>query len=676
MKKFQTFILLLITLGASALYAQTTATPVITPTTGAYPMPQNVTISDSTTGGVILWCYATTGTCTPASSYTSGQNIYLDPTTTETICANAKAPSYSVSATACNYYTRAITATPVISLASGTYPMPQNTTISDTTGAVILWCYDTSGSCTPVTTYTTNQSIYIDPSTTETICANASETGYQQGSTTCNSYTAGSGAVTFSYADGDVTMSTNQPYANIFYTLDGSTATEASIEYTVPFAVAPGTVINAVAVTTTSGGNTGVTVQNGQYTWADWKTNLACYQEGMGDAQGQCTAVSQCSSTTTGLCSPDLKYCLPSQGNTTNQGCLGVQGVPTQVGMTTAGTLPTALGKEKTANFSLTTPGYPDASPNGTAGGTSEYYGTQVLWPYNTAPGCDSCTTLVEDFYVWPEHTSSVDAGNVQNWELDMNSWKHSDLVYLGASMQCSNQDGGWEYNGQALPGWTFFNLNGTSKTVSPITQDCQFPFGTLSAAITSATQTSFTVTPNQTTIGTKHVTAAGVEPGMIVKVDNEEIFCGTGSSGSTCSSATRGWAGTTASTHSSGAYYEGSVHVQYHVTFKPGDTTVCLQGSAHVECIFIDYLIINNHEYNFHTIYGEQPTLPGYSLLTVPAFTLDSSWPDSAFDQKQIDVWPLSGSTSNPVQVGEFTDQDNVTASFGVAGAASYTVP
>jgi len=67
---------------------------------------------------------------------------------------------------------------------------------------------------------------------------------------------------------------------------------------------------------------------------------------------------------------------------------------------------------------------------------------------------------------------------------------------------------------------------------------------------------------------------------------------------------------------------------------------------------------------------------LPGYSLLTVPAFTLDSSWPDSAFDQKQIDVWPLSGSTSNPVQVGEFTDQDNVTASFGVAGAASYTVP
>jgi len=45
-------------------------------------------------------------------------------------------------------------------------------------------------------------------------------------------------------------------------------------------------------------------------------------------------------------------------------------------------------------------------------------------------------------------------------------------------------------------------------------------------------------------------------------------------------------------------------------------------------------------------------------------------------FDQKQIDVAKEIVSPSSPVQVGEWIDRDNVTASLGVVGSASYEVP
>jgi hypothetical protein len=288
---------------------------------------------------------------------------------------------------------------------------------------------------------------------------------------------------------------------------------------------------------------------------------------------------------------------------------------------------------------------------------------------------------MIEDFYIWPQYTSTINPANVENWELDMNSW---DLTiptngYLGASMQCSIIEGGWQYNGQADNGqggskWLNFSSTGFT-TDTKINHDCQFPFGTLAAPISSDTQTSFSVTPNLTS----GITAATVEPGMIVLLDSEEILC-TASSGNTCTNSTRGWAGTTATTHSEGALYSGSVHVQYHVTFKPGDTSVCkisgTSGTA-VECVFIDYLIVNNVKFNFHSLYGEQTVggVAGYSKLTVPAFTYTYGI-DRVFDQKQIDVAAGIGSPSSPAEVGEFIDKDNVTASFGVIGSQTYLVP
>jgi hypothetical protein len=447
-------------------------------------------------------------------------------------------------------------------------------------------------------------------------------------------------------------MSTSLEGASIFYTVDGSTATEGSIEYIPgnPVAVASGTTINAVAVQMVSGGSAGVAIQNGQMTPSNFKTVLASTSTQSAPYVAQYY---------NGTNVPPVQY--GSGGNACNT---GVCGIPTELGMVPNLSLPSATGSSTTTNFNMTT-----QNLSGAGGGL------QVLWPYDSdSPGgCDSCTSMIEDFYIWPQYTASINPGNVENWELDMNSWKLGDPYgYLGASFQCSIIDNGWQYDGQSAPGWK--NLKNAQGTT--LNHDCQFPFGTLSTAITSNTQQSFSVTPNVT--GTH--TAATVEPGMIVLIDNEEILC-TASSGNTCTASKRGWAGTTAATHSSGARYSGSVHVQYHVTFKPNDTSLCHlnnnPSNAAVECIFIDYLIINNVKNDFHSIYGTQTVggVAGYSKLYVPAYTYTYS-KDRVFDQKQIDVASGIGSPSAPAEVGEFLDRDNVTASFGVIASQSYVVP
>jgi hypothetical protein len=580
----------------------------------------------------------------------------VNPATTESICANATASGDTTSATVCSYYTAQPpnTATPVITLASGTYVNPTNTTITDLTpGASIEWCYTKKdNSCTPSNQYTRPIHIDMDQAAMQTVCANATSPGHPASNTACNHYTAGKTSdLSFSYSGGQVTMSTALPGASIFYTLDRSTATEASIEYTgTPVPVDPGTVIHAVAVQMVSNGATGVAVQNGQINPNNFKTVLA-------------SSSAQSAPYVSSYNSPHIQY--GAGKNACNQ---GVCGIPTAIGFIPNQPLPSVTGSSTATDFTMTTENLPGAGS-----------GLQVLWPYNassgTPGGCDSCTTMIEDFYIWPQYTASINPANVENWELDMNSWNLTipTYGYLGASFQCSIIDGGWQYNGQHAPGWTNFSSTGSSS-LTKINHDCQFPFGTLSTSIDSPTQQSFTVTPNVT----GSVAAATVEPGMILMIDNEEILC-TASTGNTCTASKRGWAGTGATTHAAGALYTGSVHVQYHVTFDPGVNACLLNGKsgAAVECIFIDYMILNNVKYDFHALYGEQTVngVPGYSALTIPAYIYTYP-PDRVYDQKQIDVKGGIGSPSSPVEVGQFIDRDNVTASFGVLASGNYTVP
>ena len=652
MKVVSACLVLLTSIGcAITSRADTTAPPVITLATGTYAMPTSTTIIDSTPGASIAWCFTATGACVPATAYTG--SIFVNPATMESICANATAPGSSTSSTVCAVYTAApaLTATPVITLGTGTYVMPTSTTITDlTSGASIKWCSTRTGTCTPAIPY--KHEIMVHPPA-ETICANATSSDHPPSNTACNSYTAGQKSdLSFSYSDGQVTMSSSLSGATIFYTLDGSTATEASIEYTAPVPVAPGTVIHAAAVQMVNNGATGVAVQNGQINPNNFKTVLS-------------SSAAQSAPYLANYNSPHVQY--GSGNNTCTQ---GVCGIPTEIGMIPNQPLPSVTGSSTVTNFNMTTQNLSGAGS-----------GLQVLWPYNassgTTPpgGCDSCTSMIEDFYIWPQYTSTINPANVENWELDMNSWNLTipTYGYLGAAFQCSIIDGGWQYNGQHSPGWTNFSSTGFAS-MTKINHDCQLPFGTLSAPITSATQQSFTVTPNVT----GSVTAATVEPGMILVIDNEEILC-TASSGNTCTESKRGWAGTGATPHAAGALYMGSVHVQYHVTLAPGQNACLLNGKsgAPVECVFIDYMILNNVKYDFHDLYGEQTVngVPGYSALTVPAYIYTFP-PDRVYDQKQIDVKGGIGSPSSPVEVGEYIDRDNVTASFGVLASRSFTVP
>jgi hypothetical protein len=86
------------------------------------------------------------------------------------------------------------TATPIFSIAGGTYFTTESLALSDTTsGATISYCANTMSGCTPNTTYGSP----INIAATETICANAvASSGGVISSTSCNTYTISTGSTT------------------------------------------------------------------------------------------------------------------------------------------------------------------------------------------------------------------------------------------------------------------------------------------------------------------------------------------------------------------------------------------------------------------------------------------------------------------------------------------------
>lgn len=275
-------------------------------------------------------------------------------------------------------------------------------------------------------------------------------------------------AVTFTYSGGAVTMSTELTNATIFYTVDGSEATEGSIEYINPVTVPPGTTINAVAVQTSNNGMQGIEIQQGQTIADDWKTVLA-------STSGQSSPYAgDYDSRTIDYCT--TQYC--------NQ---GVQGIPTAIDFLSLRSFPSASpqGSTTAANLTFTSENLQGTYPNNKDAPNE----TQVLWPYNTgSTGCDACTSMVEDFYVWPQYTQYSNPANVQEWEMDLESWNINDHEWMNAGLQCSVLDGGWEYSGQGGSWQLLTDANG-----KVLNHDCPLPYGTLSAAITSSSQTAFT---------------------------------------------------------------------------------------------------------------------------------------------------------------------------------------
>ena len=230
-------------------------TPVISLATGTYTGAQTVTLSLSQTGIPI---YYTLDGSTP----TAASPVYTGPinvATTTTISAIAIASAYTPSAVAVSMITiSGQVQPPTASPAPGTYVQlaALSVTLADTTPGSTIY-YTTDGS-----TPTTGSTVYSGPisvSGNETIKTLVTALGYTPSAISSFSYTIMSPTVAMPTASpvsggyaGQITVSltTTTPSAQIYYTLDGSTPTNASLLYsgpfTIPSAIVPSVTVNAI----------------------------------------------------------------------------------------------------------------------------------------------------------------------------------------------------------------------------------------------------------------------------------------------------------------------------------------------------------------------------------------------------------------------------------------------
>ena len=163
----------------------TVPTPLFSPAAGTYSTAQAVSIYDITPGATIY--YTTDGT-TP----TTASAIYTNPvivTTNQTLHAFAAYPGLTSSAAAASAYTiGTVVATPIFSLAAGSYTSAQSVTITDITPAATI--YYTTNRTTP-TTSSTKYTGAITVSATETLKAIAVAAGNTNSAVASAAYTIG-----------------------------------------------------------------------------------------------------------------------------------------------------------------------------------------------------------------------------------------------------------------------------------------------------------------------------------------------------------------------------------------------------------------------------------------------------------------------------------------------------
>jgi hypothetical protein len=210
-----------------------------------------VSITSTTSGASI---YYTTDGSTPTTSsakYTAPVNI----SATTTLNAMAAATGFTNSPMTSGVYTiqsGGTAASPTFSPPAGTYSSAQSVTITSTTsGATIYYTTDGSTPTTSSTKYTAPVSI----STTTTLNAMATATGFTNSPVTSGIYTIQPTAArpSFSPAPGTYTNPINVSIfsttagATMYYTTDGTTPTTASSKYTGPFTVSTTTTVKAIA---------------------------------------------------------------------------------------------------------------------------------------------------------------------------------------------------------------------------------------------------------------------------------------------------------------------------------------------------------------------------------------------------------------------------------------------
>ncbi|HEX4321324.1 MAG TPA: chitobiase/beta-hexosaminidase C-terminal domain-containing protein [Acidobacteriaceae bacterium] len=236
---------------SSATYSLVVAPTVFSPPSGTYPGPLTVTITDPTPSTHLAY--------TPNGNVPSVYASYTGPIT---LTASGKVYSlgqltgYTQSSPVEAIYTIGQqAATPVFSLAAGSYSGAQSVTITDATAGATIY-YTTNGS-----TPTTASPVYtgaIAVGSTETLSAIAVATGYLTSAAATAIYTITSASQTaaspiFSLAAGTynsaqtVTITDGTAGATIYYSVNGITPTNKSNVYTQPITIAISSTLQAIA---------------------------------------------------------------------------------------------------------------------------------------------------------------------------------------------------------------------------------------------------------------------------------------------------------------------------------------------------------------------------------------------------------------------------------------------
>jgi hypothetical protein len=227
-------------------------TPTFSPVAGTYTSIQSVAIADSAAGALIYYTLDGSTPTTASTPYT----VPITVSVSETIKAIATATGYSTSVVGIGVFTINLppAATPTFTPAPGTYTAAQTVTVSDSSaGAAIYYTLNGSMPTVASTRYTSP----IAVSGTETINAIATAPGYSTSAVGVGAYTINlppTATPTFSPVAGTyatiqtVTISDSATGAAIYYTVDGSTPTTSSTQYTVPISVQGTETVSAIAL--------------------------------------------------------------------------------------------------------------------------------------------------------------------------------------------------------------------------------------------------------------------------------------------------------------------------------------------------------------------------------------------------------------------------------------------
>ncbi len=237
------------------------AAPVFSIPSGTYATPQSVSITVATPDAKI---YYTLDGSTPTSSSTA-YTMAINVSQSETITAIAILAGSNSQIVSAAYNINQIVATPVFSVASGSYTSSQTVAISDATpNATIYYAINNPSPTTSSTLYTGA----ITVSQTQTISAIAvlgtvtspvATVAYSIGTTVAPPAFAPSSGSTVAVGQA-ITISGGNPGVVLYYTTDGTTPTSASTKYTAPVVLSQTGTVTFDAVAIDNGISSSVTI--------------------------------------------------------------------------------------------------------------------------------------------------------------------------------------------------------------------------------------------------------------------------------------------------------------------------------------------------------------------------------------------------------------------------------